>query len=109
MPETSLTALIVSEYCFVNWLDAGYDLTTQPFVPIEESTVRSAHVTGVPGGAVIWNFIIAVVSPLVASNATHSIPVVWSVEKTHVTHEKNAITEMDAMIHTVRADRPEPP
>jgi hypothetical protein len=109
MPETSLTALIVSEYCFVNWLDAGYDFTIQPFVPIEASTVRSAQVTGVPGGAVIWNFIIAVVSPPVDSNATHSIPVVWSVEKTHVTHEKNAITETDAMIQTVRADRPEPP
>ncbi|MEY3310292.1 MAG: hypothetical protein RL107_428 [Actinomycetota bacterium] len=109
MPETSLTALIVSEYWVVNWSDAGNDFTAQPFVPIEESTVRSAQVTGVPGGAVIWNFIIAVVSPPVDSNATHSIPVVWSVEKTHVTQEKNAIIKTDAKIHTVRADKFERP
>ena len=78
-------------------------------MPIDASTVRSAQVIGVPGGAVIWNVTIADVSLLVDSNATHSIPVVGSVEKTQVTHEKKAITETDAMIHTVRADRPGPP
>jgi hypothetical protein len=78
-------------------------------VPIDASTVRSAQVTGVPGGAVIWNFTIADVSPPVDSNATHSIPVVGSVTNTHVTHEKNTSTETDAIIHTERTDKPEPP
>ena len=53
MPETSLTALMVSEYWVVNWSDAGYDFTVHPLVPIDASTVRNAHVTGVPGGAEI--------------------------------------------------------
>jgi hypothetical protein len=35
--------------------------------------------------------------------------VVWSVEKTHVTQEKNAIIKTDAKIHTVRADKFERP
>jgi hypothetical protein len=78
-------------------------------VPIDASTVRNAQVTGVPGGAVIWNFIIAVVSPPVDSNATHSIPVVGSVVKTHVTHEKNTRAETDAIIHTERVGELEPP
>jgi len=64
---------------------------------------------GVPGGAEIWNFIDAVVSPPVDSNATHSIPVVGSVAKTHVTHEKNASNETDAIIHTERVGELEPP
>ena len=93
----------------MNWSDAGYDFTTQPFVPIDASTVRNAHVMGVPGGAEIWNFIDAVVSPPVDSNATHSIPVVGSVAKTHVTHEKNASNETDAIIHTERVGKLEPP
>jgi len=78
-------------------------------VSIDASTVRNAHVMGVPGGAEIWNFIDAVVSPPVDSNATHSIPVVGSVAKTHVTHEKNASNETDAIIHTERVGELEPP
>jgi hypothetical protein len=109
MPETSLTALTISECWVVNWSDAGYDLTVQPFVPIDVSTVRKAHVTGVPRGAEIWNFTNADVSPPVDSNATHSIPVVWSVAKTHVTHEKNTSNETDAIIHTERAGELERP
>ena len=109
MPETSLIALIVSEYWVVNWSDAGYDFTVHPLVPIDASTVRNAHVMGVPGGAEIWNLTDAVVSPPVDSKATHSIPEVGSVEKTHVTHEKNTISESDAMIHTERVGELEPP
>jgi hypothetical protein len=109
MPETSLTALTASACWVVNWSDAGYDFTIQPFVPIDASTVRNAHETGVPGGAEIWNFTDAVVSPPVDSKATHSIPEVGSVEKTHVTHEKNTISESDAMIHTERVGELEPP
>lgn len=75
---------------------------SHPLVPIDASTVRRAHVTGVPGGAVIWNFIVDVVSPPVDSKATHSIPVVGSVEKTHAVHEKNATRAIEPAIHAVR-------
>ena len=109
MPEISLTPFTVAEYWVVNWSDAGYDVTVHPFVPIDASTVRSAQVTGVPGGADIWNFIVAVVSPEVDSNATHSIPVVGSVVKTHATQEKKATSATVAMIHTDRTGEPEPP
>jgi hypothetical protein len=88
----------------MNWSDAGNDRTSQPFVLIAVSIERSAQVTGVPGGAVIWNFIVPVVPPPVVSYVTHSIPVVGSVAMTHATHEKKVTSDNTAMVQIVRCD-----
>ena len=108
MPEISLTPRSVAVCWVVNSDDAGYERMSQPLIPISKLVAFRAQVTGVPGGAVIWNFIVAVVSPPVVSYATHSIPVVGSVHITQVTHEKKAVRERIAMTHTERGDV-EPP
>ena len=82
---------------------------SHPFVPIDEPTVRIAQVTGVPGGAEIWNVTVALVPLVVDSNATHSIPDVGSVWNTQPTHAKKDTSVIDAIVQTARRDGVEPP
>ena len=98
IPLVSPTALTVSRWVEVDVVDAGRLTTRQPFVDMLDATVRIAHDTSVPIGAVTFQVTLATVPPVSDSNATHSSPYDRSELKAHT--DQPAKRTIDAIPNT---------